>query len=70
MDIFIAVGMDPDAQGVYTTGTAENIVGPAEKDEDSQNKGIIVVINMLWDQFNVGKDAANPNILKNQNIGE
>lgn len=70
MDIFIAVGMDPDAQGVYTTGTAENIVGPIEKDKDSQNKGIMVVINMLWDQFNVGKDAGSPNILKNQNIGQ
>ncbi|MDO4711475.1 MAG: SipW-dependent-type signal peptide-containing protein [Peptostreptococcaceae bacterium] len=70
MDIFLAVAMDPDAKGVYTTGTVENFVGPAEKDLDSQNKGIQVSIDLLWDQFNVGKDAANPNILKLQNVGE
>ncbi|MDO4773490.1 MAG: signal peptide protein [Bacillota bacterium] len=67
MDIFLAVGMDPDAKGVYTTGTAANI-NEKNDDEDSQGKVATVVINLLWDQFNVGKDAANPNILKNQNM--
>lgn len=70
MDIFLAVAMDPDAKGVYTTGTVENFVGPAEKDLASQGKGIQLSIDLLWDQFNVGKDAANPNILKLQNIGQ
>lgn len=67
MDIFLAIGMDPDAKGVYTTGTAAQI---NEKNDDaaSQGKVATVVINLLWDQFNVGKDAANPNILKNQNL--
>lgn len=68
MDIFLGVAMDPDAEGVYTTGTVENM-----KDNDdslSQNKGIEVSIDLLWDQFNVGKDAKDPNILFNQNLGK
>ncbi|MDO4772797.1 MAG: signal peptide protein [Bacillota bacterium] len=67
MDIFLAVAMDPDAKGVYTTGTAANI-NVKNDDAESQGKLAKVVINLLWDQFNVGKDAANPNILKNQNM--
>ena len=65
MDLFLGVAMDPDAEGVYTTGTSADI-----KDNDdtlSQNKEINVAIKLLWDQFNVGKDAGNPNILKKQN---
>lgn len=65
MDIFVGVAMDPDAEGVYTTGTTENLKD--NNDAMSQNKGIQVSIDLLWDQFNVGKDAANPNILKLQN---
>lgn len=65
MDLFLGVAMDPDAEGVYTTGTAADI--KANSDAESQNKEIDVEIKLLWDQFNVGKDAKNPNILKNQN---
>ncbi len=65
MDIFIGIAMDPDATGEYTTGSTAVM---ADKDDaESQNKKATVAIDLLWDQFNVGKDAANPNILKLQN---
>ena len=65
MDLFLGVAMDPDAEGVYTTGSTTNM--KANDDTLSQNKEINVAIKLLWDQFNVGKDAGNPNILKKQN---
>lgn len=67
MDLFLGVAMDPDAEGVYTTGTSADIKGDKNKDAASQNKEINVAIKLLWDQFNVGKDTGKPNILKNQN---
>lgn len=66
MDLFLGVAMDPDAEGKYTTGISSNI-NDANKDALSQDKEINVAIKLLWDQFNVGKDAGNPNILKEQN---
>lgn len=36
-------------------------------DADSQKKGVKISTDFLWDQFNVGKDTVNPNILVNQN---
>ncbi|MBC2576496.1 SipW-dependent-type signal peptide-containing protein [Peptostreptococcus canis] len=66
MDLFLGVAMDPDASGKYTTGTVENM-NPANDDKLSQKKAVKVSIDLLWDQFNVGKDAANPNILVDQN---
>jgi len=66
MDVFIGIAMDPDKDGAYTTGSTENL----KKDNDdtkSQNKGVEIGIDFLWDQFNVGKDEGKPNILKNQN---
>lgn len=65
MDLFLGVAMDPDSEGTYTTGTTTNM--KANDDAESQNKEINVAIKLLWDQFNVGKDAGKPNILKNQN---
>lgn len=65
MDLFLGVAMDPDAEGTYTTGTTTNMTNKI--DAESQNKKIEVAIKLLWDQFNVGKDEGNPNILKNQN---
>ena len=65
MDLFLGVAMDPDAEGVYTTGTSAKMTD--KDDAESQNKEINVAIKLLWDQFNVGKDAGNPNILKKQN---
>lgn len=65
MDLFLGVAMDPDAEGVYTTGSTAKM---AKNDDTlSQNKEIKVAIKLLWDQFNEGKDAAKPNILKKQN---
>lgn len=66
MDLYLAVAMDPDAKGVYTTGTSENLV--ENDDAASQNKGVKISIDFLWDQFNVGKDAGSPNILVDQNV--
>lgn len=66
MDLFLGVAMDPDAEGVYTTGSTKKM-NVANDDALSQNKDINVEIKLLWDQFNVGKDTGNPNILKKQN---
>ena len=66
MDLFLGVAMDPDAEGKYTTGISSNI-NDANKDTLSQNKEVEVAIKLLWDQFNEGKDAGKPNILKKQN---
>lgn len=66
MDLFLGVAMDPDAEGVYTTGSTEKM-NVNNDDTLSQNKEIDVAIKLLWDQFNVGKDTGKPNILKNQN---
>ncbi|NWO20386.1 signal peptide protein [Oribacterium sp. oral taxon 102] len=65
MDVLIGVAMDPDATGKYTTGTTELMAD--NKDADSQKKGASVTIDFLWDQFNEGKDAGNPNYLVYQN---
>ena len=68
LDMFIAVAMDPDAEGKYTTGTVEN--RKENDDKESQGKGVELSMDLLWDQFNVGKDAGNGNILINQNKGK
>lgn len=65
LDMFIAVAMDPDAEGKYTTGTVEN--RKDNNDKDSQGKGVELSMDLLWDQFNVGKDAGVGNILIKQN---
>ena len=65
LDIFVGVAMDPDAEGKFTTGTAAD-----RKDNDdklSQGKGVQLSMDLLWDQFNVGKDAGTTNILEKQN---
>lgn len=71
MDLFLAVAMDPDMEGIYTTGNADLLNGETAdggpKDADTENKGVKVLIRMAWDQFNVGKDAGDPNWLVNQN---
>lgn len=66
MDLFLGVAMDPDAAGKYTSGST-TVENPEGRDIDSENKEVKIGIKFLWDQFNVGKDAASPNILKNQN---
>ncbi len=67
LDLFIGVAMDPDAKGVYTTGSTENL-NTANDDRDSQNGEAVVTINFLWDQFNAGKNVGKGNILKEQNV--
>lgn len=65
MDLFLAVAMDPDAEGVYTTGSTTVLA--KNDDKASQKKAVEISIDFLWDQFNVGKDAGNPNYLVKQN---
>lgn len=67
MDFYLAVAMDKDEEGIYTTGIADAI-NDENDDADSQKKGVKISIDFLWDQFNVGKDTENPNILVNQNV--
>ncbi len=66
LDVFLGVAMDPDKDGVYTTGSVEKL---NDKNDDSltENKFAEISIDFLWDQFNVGKDAGNGNILIKQN---
>jgi predicted ribosomally synthesized peptide with SipW-like signal peptide len=65
MDMFIGVAVDPDAEGVYTTGTAANMT--KNDDGKTQNKGVQLDIKFGWDQFNAGVEADASNILENQN---
>ncbi len=65
MDLFLGIAMDPDANGRYTTGSTKDLKD--NNDALSQNKGVTVGIDFLWDQFNEGKDAGNPNLLHLQN---
>jgi len=65
MDFFIAIGMDPDAEGVYTTGSTT--VMASNDDTESQGTGASLTIDLLWDQFNEGKDVKSSNILIRQN---
>lgn len=69
LDIFLAIGMDPDAEGKFTTGSTLVMEDNDNDDKESQNNGAIITIDMLWDQFNEGVDAGNSNILENQNAG-
>ncbi len=65
MDLYLGIGMDPDAEGVYTSGSASIM---ADNDDGlSQNKGVEISIDLLWDQFNEGKDAGVTNWLVQQN---
>ena len=66
MDLFLAVAMDPDAEGVYTTGSSA--VMADNNDAASQNTGASFSIQLIWDQFNVGVGNDAPaNILQKQN---
>ena len=69
MDLFIAVAMDPDGEGVYTTGSTDkaDYAEDEEKDALSQDKGVSISVDLLWDQFNAGKDSGNGNWLSKQN---
>lgn len=62
LDIFVGVAMDSDAKGVYTTENRTD-----KDDKLSQCKGVQLSMDLLWDQFNAGKDAGTTNILVNQN---
>ncbi len=66
MDLFLGVAMDPDGAGTYTTGSTE-IMNTANSDADSQNQSVKITMDLDWDQFNVGKDTENANILVEQN---
>lgn len=65
MDLFIGIAMDPDEAGVYTTGKASDMKN--NDDSLSQLKEVVLSVDFIWEQFNVGKDAGDPNILEEQN---
>ncbi len=68
MDLFIGVAMDPDAEGVYTSGSTK--VEGDGVDANSEGKGVEVSIDFAWDQFNEGVDAGTENILYKQNADQ
>lgn len=51
MDLVLGVAMDPDAEGVYTTGSVANF-NSANDDATTQLKTAKFSIQFLWDQFN------------------
>lgn len=59
MDLLLAVGMDPDAEGTYTTGSTAVLA--ENNDSDSQTKGAKISIDFLWDQFNATVVDNTPN---------
>jgi hypothetical protein len=66
MDLYLGIAMDPDLDGKYTTGTADKMI-ETRGDSDSQNQIAHIDIQFNWDQFNIGKKEAKPNILEKQN---
>ena len=55
-----------DAKGQYTTGSTQ-VMNNDNDDTDSQGKSLIITMDLDWEQFNVGKDTGNANILEEQN---
>lgn len=67
-DLFLALGMDPDAEGVYTTGST-SVMNTDNDDALSQQTGVVVTLDLLWDQFNEGVEIDGTNWLARQNVG-
>ena len=57
MDAIFGVAMDPDYDGVYTTGHVGITPASINTDADTQNKNVDFTINFLWDQFNIDADG-------------
>ncbi|WP_369282153.1 hypothetical protein [Oscillibacter sp. GMB15532] len=55
MDLYIGVAMDPDAAGVYTTGSTA--VKATNEDANTQNQLATISVDFAWDQFNAELDA-------------
>ncbi|NLY71148.1 MAG: hypothetical protein GX076_05645 [Clostridiales bacterium] len=60
MDLILGVAMDPDAEGVYTTGSVEKGNPYNNKDSATQLKTAKFAIQFLWDQFNTPVDKVDP----------
>lgn len=65
-DLYIGVAVDPDEDGLYTTGNAHNI-NEENNDADTQNQSVELDIKFAWDQFNMGNNPETTNILEKQN---
>lgn len=50
MEFLVTIGMDPDAVGTYTTGSANDLKG--NNDANTQNKTASVTLGLVWDQYN------------------
>lgn len=55
MDLYLGVAMDLDADGQYTTGRSSSITD--QEDTLSENTGVTLTLDFLWDQFNVDANA-------------
>lgn len=64
-DLFIGIAVDPDAEGIYTTGSTK--VMAKNDDASTQNKGVQIDIKFGWDQFNEGHNPDTTNRLELQN---
>ena len=52
MRFIVTIGMDPDATGTYTSGSAALGNPNGKYDSDSQNKTASVDLGLVWDQYN------------------
>ena len=67
MDLYIAVGMDPDTKGEFTTGWSGKL-NSRNDDAKSQNDSISFSIDLVWDQYNIPIDVdSQGNILVDAN---
>lgn len=72
MDLYLGIAMDPDAKGDYTSGQTSNkgYRENAARDAKTENKGLEISMDFLWDQFNTDVSIdTTTNILTKQNIG-
>ncbi len=53
MDIYLGIAMDPDEDGVYTSGISSDLSGKSDDSTENINTAKFN-LNFLWDQFNVG----------------
>lgn len=63
-DVYLAFAMDPDYDGVYTTGHVDTTKSDSTiSDELSQEKSVTVSLDFYWDQFNtsVNGESLTPN---------
>ncbi len=66
-DLYFAIGMDADKDGVYTSGSVALGNPNGNDDANTQNCDATISMDFLWDQFNEGVDANATSWLVKQN---